>query len=420
MQDEFKKRLDQAVAELAAHSLNATLYWENKDFRKWVSIVPTSAHTGEGIPDILMLIMQLSQTMMADQMTLKNELKCTVMEVKMMEGFGHTLDVILVDGELHEGDTIVVCGLNGPIVTTIRGLRTPAPMKELRVKSEYQRHASVRAAMGLKIVAPGLEDAIAGSQLLVHRKRDDIEDLKDEVMGDLATILSRVSFLEDSKIPVCGISIGPVQKKDVIKASVMLEHRPEFATILAFDVKITKDAETMAESMGVKIFPARIIYHLFDMFTKYMDDVKKNAKKGAADEAVFPVTLEILPNFVFNTKDPIIIGVRVKRGVLKMGTPLSCHSKTDTIISVGIVESIEMNNEQVQEANVGDEVCVKIAKLMNNPVTVMYGRHFDDSSELFSKVTRKSIDLLKEHFKDEMQDDWWRLIIHLKRVFEII
>lgn len=54
--------------------------------------------------------------------------------MKAIAGLGTTIDVILVNGSLDEGQTIIVPGSEGPIVTQIRGLLMPQPMKELRVK----------------------------------------------------------------------------------------------------------------------------------------------------------------------------------------------------------------------------------------------------------------------------------------------
>lgn len=51
-----------------------------------------------------------------------------------------------------------------------------------------------------------------------------------------------------------GVKVGPVVKRDVMKASVMLEHEVKYAVILAFDVKIERDAQDMADSLGVKVF----------------------------------------------------------------------------------------------------------------------------------------------------------------------
>ena len=147
-----------------------------------------------GIPDLLMLLVQLTQSMMNERLSYISDLECVVLEVKMVEGHGMTIDVILVNGTLNEGETMVICGLQGPIVTTIRALLTPPAMQELRVKSEYVHHKAVKAAMGVKISAQGLEHAIAGSQLLVFRpnRGPSLDELKDEVQGDLATILSKV------------------------------------------------------------------------------------------------------------------------------------------------------------------------------------------------------------------------------------
>ena len=70
-----------------------------------------------------------AQAMMAQRLMFISELQCTVLEVKVIEGLGTTIDVVLVNGVLHEGDQIVVCGLNGAIATSIRSLLTPHPLK---------------------------------------------------------------------------------------------------------------------------------------------------------------------------------------------------------------------------------------------------------------------------------------------------
>ena len=226
--------------------------------------------------------------------------ECTLLEVKVIPGLGTTIDVVLINGTIHDSDTLVVCGIHGPIVTPIRALLTPKPMKELRIKSEYDRHKTIKAAMGIKISAQNLDGAIAGTNVMVYRKKDgdNLEEMKatvmedyDKVMGNISTVDRGVyvqastlgaleallEFLksEDVQIPVCGVSLGPVHKKDVIKSSVMLEHKPEWAVILAFDVKVTADARQHAENVGVKIFTADIIYHLQDSFVRYNEEQKR-------------------------------------------------------------------------------------------------------------------------------------------------
>ncbi|KAK4524486.1 hypothetical protein GAYE_SCF03G2387 [Galdieria yellowstonensis] len=438
VQEEFKQRVLSTQVAFAELGFNADLYWQVADPRKYVSLVPTSAVTGEGIPDLLMLLVQFSQRMLIDRIMFMPFLTCTVLEVKVIEGLGTTIDVILTNGELHEGDTIVVCGLEGPIVTTIRALLTPHPMKEMRVKGQYLHHKVIQAAQGVKIAADGLDKAVAGTQLLVAAEGEDLEVLKEDVMSDLSSTLSSVDksgvgvyvqastlgslealleFLRTSKIPVSGINIGPVHKKDVMRASAMLEHRKEYATILAFDVKVEKEAKELAEEYGVRIFAADIIYHLFDQFTAYMEQIRKARKEEASSDVVFPCVLRIVPNCIFNKKDPIIIGVQVVEGIARVGTPLVVRNGT-TFLDIGRIQSIEQNKKPVTVARKGDSVAVKISSRQTE--TIMYGRHFDEKNDIYSKLSRKAIDLLKENFRDELSVEDWQLVVKLKKMLNIL
>ncbi|XP_066169741.1 eukaryotic translation initiation factor 5B isoform X10 [Sylvia atricapilla] len=367
-----------------------------------------------------------------------NEQTKMVKNVKALPGMGTTIDVILINGRLREGDTIIVPGVEGPIVTQIRGLLLPPPMKELRVKNQYEKHKEVVAAQGVKILGKDLEKTLAGLPLLVAHKEDEVPVLKDELIHELKQTLNAIKleekgvyvqastlgslealleFLKTSEVPYSGINIGPVHKKDVMKASVMLEHDPQFAVILAFDVRIERDAQEMADSLGVRIFSAEIIYHLFDAFTKYRQDYKKQKQEEFKHIAVFPCKLKILPQFIFNSRDPIVMGVVVEAGQVKQGTPMCVPSKN--FVEIGIVTSIEINHKPVDVAKKGQEVCVKIEPIPGESPK-MYGRHFEATDILVSKISRQSIDALKDWFRDEMQKSDWQLIVELKKVFEII
>lgn len=342
VQNEFRTRLERTKVLFAEQGFNSELYYENKSMARNVSLVPTSAHTGEGIPDMLKLLTSLTQERMTNALMYLSEVECTVLEVKVIEGLGTTIDVVLSNGILREGDRVVLCGLNGPIATNIRALLTPAPLKELRLKSQYVHNKEVKASLGVKIAANDLEHAIAGSRLMVVGPDDDEEDIEEEVMSDLENLLSKVSkdqrgvsvqastlgslealleFLRVSKIPVANISIGPVYKRDVLVCGTMLEKAKEYAVMLCFDVKVDKEAVAYANEIGVKIFTADIIYHLFDEFTNHMEQLKEQRKEESKLLAVFPCVLQ--PVAVFNKTEPIVIGVDVLEGSLRMHTPLS-------------------------------------------------------------------------------------------------
>ncbi|PIA44237.1 hypothetical protein AQUCO_01700086v1 [Aquilegia coerulea] len=441
VQNEFKMRVKDIINQFQMEGLNTELYYKNKKMGETLSIVPTSAISGEGVPDLLLLlVLWTQQKTMVERFMFSNRVQCTVLEIKVIEGLGTTIDVVLVNGVLHEKDQIVVCGMQGPIVTTIRALLTPHPMKELRIKGSYVHHKEIKAAQGIKITGQGLEHAIPGTALYVVGPDGDLDDAKEAAMEDMNSVMSRIdksgegvcvqastlgsleALLEFLKspavnIPVSGISIGPVHKKDVVKASVMLEKRKEYATILAFDVKVTPEASALADEMGVKILIADIIYHLFDQFKAYIDHIKEERKKEVADEAVFPCVLKIIPKYVFYKKDPIVVGVDVLEGIAKVGTPICIPSRD--YIDIGHIVSIKRNDKEVDMATKGQAVSIKIAGTNPEEQQKSVGRHFEVEDELVSRITRSSIDVVKANYRDDLSKENWRLLVKLKNLFKI-
>lgn len=443
---EFRARAEEAKVQLAEQGVNSNIYWEmgEDDWQTsdFVPLVPTSAISGEGVQDILLLLCRMAQEKLWRQIMWCGNLQCTVLEVKAIEGLGMTIDVIVVNGTIREGDKVVLCTMDGPVVSEIRGLLTPPPSREMRVKSEYIHHKEIKGALGVKLIGNGFEKVMAGTPVMVVGPDDEEEDIKAEVMQDLKSLTDSLSvdkrgvmvqastlgaleallqFLRvETKppIPVSSVGIGTVFKKDVTKISIMKEKAgfEEYATILAFDVNVDKDARAAAEEAGVKIFTADIIYHLFDHFTRYMEEIAEKRKQEAQDVAVFPSIVKILPQHIFNQKDPIILGMEVFDGILKVGTPLCVPALGG--IHVGKVVSIEMNGKEQQTARKGTSVAVKIVN-ESNP-TITYGRQFDSTNMLYSTLTRSSIDALKANFKDTLEKEDWKLVIKLKKVFNII
>jgi len=437
---EFKDRLEKTKLAFAEQGINVELYWKNTNPLEFVNLVPTSAVTGEGLPDLMALLCKIGQTQYAEQLREKDEFECTVLEVKVIEGHGHTIDVVLVNGTLKVGDTIILQGFNGPIQTTIRALLTPQPLKEMRVKGDYQHHKEIKGAMGIKIAAPDLEHALAGSELYRADDEEEAAKFKDMVQGDILDIIEKyvdksqagvcvqastlgslealLEYLKTMKIPVCSINIGPIHKKDVLKAVKFLtgEHiQKEYACILAFDVKVTPEAREFADENNIRIFTANIIYHLFDEFTLYVEECRKERKSEEGSKAVFPCLLEMVPGAAFRTKDPMILGVTVKAGILKEGTPLCIPDKGN--MKIGHVQQIKINDKAAKKATPASgnvTICVV------GESHVAHGRHFDDSNQIASILTRDSIDSLKMYFKDELNKDDWKLVVQLKKVFNIV
>eukprot|EP01138_Halocafeteria_seosinensis_P004716 gb/GECG01004822.1/.p1 GENE.gb/GECG01004822.1/~~gb/GECG01004822.1/.p1 ORF type:complete len:1051 (+),score=276.13 gb/GECG01004822.1/:1-3153(+) len=447
-QEEFNRRAKDIMFEFQAEGLNAYLYYENTNFKNNVSIVPTSAMTGEGIPDLLMLMIKLTQQLMGKRMMYMDFPMGTVLEVNTFEGLGSTIDVVLVNGALNEGDNIVVCGMNGPIVAPVRALLTPAEGKEIRVKSDFARHSRVEAAKGVKIASHGhtLEKAIAGTQLFVLDSEDEEEQLKEEVMKDYEELMenmhrdsigvfvqaSTLGSLEalihhlktmDPPIPVAGVNLGTVHKKNVKEACAMLERKPEYAVILAFDVKISAEARQYAEENGIKIFSADIIYHLTDEFTNHIEQVREEKQKSLSDLAVFPAACKIVK--IFNNRNPLVLGVEVVAGKLRIETPL-CVIAGETpegmpmVLDLGRVTSMEHEHKPVEQCAAGDPpVAARIEPMNEDQRAVQAGRHFTEKHMLYSHISRETIDCVKENFRDVMAKEDWLCMKKLKDVFKI-
>lgn len=439
-QDNFKKRLAIVTTEFMEIGLNIKPYFQMKfsDKAKITEfpVVPTSAISGEGIPDLLMLVQLLTQTRMQAKLASKEELQCTVLEVKIEEGIGTTLDVILVNGELHVNDTIIIAGINGPIVTHIRALLTPQPLRELRVKSEWVHHQVIYAAMGCKIAAPELEGAIAGSELFVASDEDEVDELMDKVNQDVNSIFDKVDktgagilvqastlgsleallcFLESKNYKVSHVGIGPVHRKDVLSISHMVEKDPKYAVILAFDVPITTDARNYATENGVHIFDAQIIYHLTDQYEQYLKDLAQKQKDKARQSIVYPAIVQFLPDMCFNRSRPMIIGVRVIAGTLKKGTPLMTTGETPKCI--GFVENIKFNNNETDSAATNQEVSISVKAPSDWTPIATKDILFND--KFCSRMNREIINTLKTHFRDELKREDWEVVREIKTILHI-
>ncbi|MEM4798893.1 MAG: translation initiation factor IF-2, partial [Sulfolobales archaeon] len=192
MQDrEVQKLLDDKVYSIAGSLLtlnfNAERFDRVRDFRRTVAIVPVSAKTGEGIPELLAVLAGLTQQYMSEKLRYaEGPAKGVILEVKEEPGLGTTLDVIIYDGIIRRGDLFVTAGVEGPIRSRVRALLLPKPLDEMRAPTDrFLSIESVYAASGVKIVAPDVESSIAGAPLRVVWSEEDIESVMKEVYEEV-------------------------------------------------------------------------------------------------------------------------------------------------------------------------------------------------------------------------------------------
>ena len=150
---EFQKRAQEVITSIAEQGLNAALCYENPDPKTYISMVPTSAHSGEGMGNLMGLLISLSQTMLAKRVAYSEELQATVLEVKAIPGLGTTIDIVLVNGRLKEGQSMIIAGTDGPIVTPIKALLTPSKMQDLRVKVSWEKSSFIMIYFYLSLIS---------------------------------------------------------------------------------------------------------------------------------------------------------------------------------------------------------------------------------------------------------------------------
>jgi translation initiation factor 5B len=417
--DRARSRLDEnlyeIIGQLSDSGFSADLYWRVQDFQANVGVVPVSAVTGEGVPDLLTVLMGLSQRYMKDQMAIDVDGPGagTVLEVKEEKGFGTTLDVVMYDGTIREGDEIVVGGMQEPIVTEVRALLQPKPLAEIRTEKRFDRVDSVAAAAGVKIAAPDLEDAMAGAPVRVVRNREreaviaDVESELAEIQVDteeegvvvkadtLGSLEAMANALVEAEVPILRAEVGDVAPRDVAVASTAGE--ADHQAILGFNVDVLKNAERELEESDVRLFSDDVIYQLIEDYEAFVAERQRAQQETVLDKIVRPARFQILPDHVFRQNNPAVVGVEVLSGTLKNNTHVGRFDGNE-FERLGQLSGIQKNGEDVSEARAGERVSVAI----DGPTV---GRQIDEGDELWVDLPEKHAKILEQELTDEIPAD---------------
>ncbi|KAF4650086.1 hypothetical protein FOZ61_000687 [Perkinsus olseni] len=438
--DEFHTRWTKVRVQLAELGLNASLCWElGRHEKKDISVVPVSALTGEGIPDLLFLLSSFCQRFLSNRLAMKaSPLVCTVLEVREVVGMGVCADVILVQGSLHEGDHISLRSRSSEVVTsTIRALVTPKPLEELRSQSggaaAYNYYHSVTGTAAVRISGPNLSNVQAGSLLTVDETKarsiapttvtSPCVNLANGVgitmkCSSMGGVEALTKLVKDLRAPIGLAAIGDVHLLDIRKTSCVLSNHSKYGIVLAYDVKVNSDARSEAEKLGVRIIEGNVIYKLVEELKMYLEEKEAERQREEAAMAVFPCVVSIVPSLVLSRKPPLHFGLYVEEGVLRIGTPLCVASRKQ--VQLGKVVSMKSTNDEkaVEEATAGDTVMVRLTAPQNN-VWLGSGGGLEENSKIVSYITRDSIDFLKAYHKDSVKIQDWELVLRLKKVFGI-
>ena len=377
--EDVQSRLDEliygVVGKLSERGIESERFDRVTDFTKQVAIIPVSAKTGEGLPELLLSIAGLSQKFL--EAALKTDVagpgKGTVLEVKEEKGLGTTIDVILYDGTLRKNDEIIFATLNGPGRARVRGLLKPTP-HPIGDSDKYEYVDEVHAAAGVKVYSPGVEAALSGSPLIVDDGKDmtdEISEMNEMIHGimvesdkngaivkadTLGSLEALRKLMSSQGVEIRRASIGKVTKKDVSDASVVAGSEPYKGVVLSFNVDVQDDAADEAARRGIRIFASRVIYSLCDDYAAWVSEEKKKAAGDAIDRLPLPAKIHALPGCTFRASKPAILGVEIVEGRLRKGARLM--DRKGEII--GEVREIQKDGKPVKETHAGEQLAISL------------------------------------------------------------
>ncbi|WP_297068011.1 translation initiation factor IF-2, partial [Thermococcus sp.] len=342
-QQELETKLWELIGKFYEMGFNANRFDRVQDFTRELAIVPISAKYGIGVPELLVLIAGLSQRYLEEKLKIEVEgpARGTILEIREELGLGTTIDVIIYDGTLRKDDTIVVGGKDRAIVTKIRALLKPKPLDEIRdPRFRFDQVDEVVAAAGIKIAAPGLEEALAGSPVIAAHSEEEIERARQEILSQIQSVVistgkvgvivkaDTLGSLEalskelgEKSIPIRKANVGNISKIDVMEALSVREEEEKYGVVLGFNVKVNEDAEEVAKAKGVPVFVGNIIYKLIEDYEAWVKAEEEKKKRELLSRVTFPGVIRLYPDerYVFRRSHPAIVGVDVVEGRIKPG-----------------------------------------------------------------------------------------------------
>lgn len=404
-QDELETKIYKLIGQLGSRGFEAERVDRLSDFSKQIGVVPVSSLTGEGFPELLMILSGLAQKYLTKKLEVtEGEGKGTVLEVKDFRGLGTTLDVILYDGEIKKGDIIVIGGKD-VVKTKVKALLELEPLKELK-NSNFIQIDEIAAAAGIKISASDIDSVIPGSPLRAVRNEKDVEKAVQEVVSEveeveintekngvvlkadtLGSLEALIKTLQDKSIPIRKASVGNLTKKEIMESKAM-----EDPIILVFGSNVSSDIASLAKDNKITLFSSNIIYSLVENYEEWKKEENKRREEIALGEIIHPAKMRVIPGYVFRASKPAVFGVEILKGVLKPKYRLKKNEKI-----IGEVKEIQKDGNNINESFMGDKVAISMSG-------VTIGKEVNENDVLEVFLTKDDLSKLRE-WKDKLKPD---------------
>ncbi|MBI2665305.1 translation initiation factor IF-2 [Candidatus Woesearchaeota archaeon] len=404
----FEQKMYEIVAQISELGLQAERFDRVQDYTKQVAIIPISAKTGQGIPELLMVLTGLAQKFLEQQLQIEEEgnAKGTILEVKEEKGLGKTLNAIIYYGKLKVNDTIIIGGTDTAIIAKIRALLEPDELAEMREKkSKFKNVKEVIAATGVKISAPGLDEAIAGMPLRsCSGSPEEIERLKKEVQEEIKELVSEEcagegviikadtigglealrNLLQDKKIPICASCLGDINKTDLSNLQTMRDKDEFLGVLLGFNINISPEIQEQAKNRSLKLIVHDVIYQIIEDYEKYIEQLKKEKEMKEFSQLVRPCKFRVMKGYIFRQNNPAIVGVEIEIGQIRTGTPVMNAQG----VQITSVKALQENKESVTVALQGRQLAMSM-----DGVTI--GRQVNEGDFLYSDITENDFKRMK-------------------------
>ena len=419
----FDQRYWELVGQFAEEGFNLERYEKIKDFTKEIAMVPISAREGEGIQDLLAVVIGLAERYLSDQLTdVDGSGEATVLEMKEERGLGKTLDLILHRGSIRKGDEIVLVSDRGGISTHVKGLFSPRGMSEMRDAGDrWDNTEAAYAAAGVKISAPSLDGVLVGTTLRVVNSDEErsaaiasadeeanlsieLDEegvcIKSDTVGGLEALAKE---LREVGVPIREASIGKVSRRDVRSAEASSD--PLNRIIMAFSTEILEEAEDEISSSeaGVKHIGSDIIYRILEEREEWVEVRKNELEEESREIVVYPGRIMLLPDHTFRVSKPAVVGVRVLAGRVHIGQGLLKDGNR-----VGRIKSIRSGQESLKEARQGAEVAISV-----DGVTV--GRQIEEGDILLVDIPESHARKLRKLEMTPVEEEVYEELLSIHR-----
>ena len=427
VQTSIDEKIYDVVAALSVLGYQSEAFYRVQDFKKEISIVPVSARTGVGIPELLAVLVGLAQQFL--QKRLSQEEKSTrgiVLEVNDEVGLGPTANIILIDGHLKKEDKVIIAKRDSVVVTKPKAMLLPKPLDEMRdPRDKFKPINEVYAAAGVKIASPDLEGVLPGSTVYATNNDEEAKNLKKLIESEMKSVFIKTEtkgiilkcdtigslealteMLRRKNIPISLADIGPVTRRDIMEAKAVKENNRHLGVILAFNVKITPEAQIESDNYHVKIFDDKIIYSLIDTYTQWVDDDSADLENSMFSELTPICKFTFLKGYIFRNSNPAVFGIKIDVGTLRQ--KISFMNKSGK--KIGIIHQLQHENKTVETAKSGQEVACSVQN-------ITIGRQIHEEEVYYSLPPPDDAKQYLNKFKNKLSSDELQT---LNEIIEII